>query len=291
MDSRGEIAELCAIAAPEIGVVLNVGLTHVSKLGSIEAIREEKLSLARALPPNGTAILNADDPRVASEAPRLRCRVITFGQSESADLRISGVVDHGLEGVTFRLRCGSEDVEVRSSIPGAHTIAAPASAVAVAMALGMSLREAAAAASAVESSGRMRIIETADGIRIIDDRYNSSPASLAGALQMLASAGGGRRIALLGRMAELGPFEEQEHRRAGAIAAASCDVLAAVGEPCRALVDAARKAGLADARWFATKEAAAEYVRRLLLPGDTVLVKASRSQAFETILPLLEAAP
>jgi UDP-N-acetylmuramoyl-tripeptide--D-alanyl-D-alanine ligase len=290
MDSRGEIAELCAIARPEVGVVLNVGLTHVSRLGSIEAIRAEKLSLAHALPANGTAILNADDPRVVSEAPLLSCRVLTFGQSEGAALRISGVVDRGLGGVSFTIGCGARQAAVSSSIPGVHTIPAAAAGVAVALALGMSLAEAADAASSVRSSGRMQVRSGRNGATIIDDRYNASPASLAGALRLLAGTAG-RRIALLGPMAELGDFEEEEHRRAGAIAASCCDVLAATGEPCRALVEAARAAGHPDARWFPGKEEAAAFVGGILQPADTVLVKASRGQAFETILPFLEDGP
>jgi UDP-N-acetylmuramoyl-tripeptide--D-alanyl-D-alanine ligase len=291
MDSRGEIAELCSIARPEIGVVLNVGLTHVSKLGSIEAIRAEKLSLAHALPASGTAVLNADDPRVASEAPLLACRVLTFGQAESAHLRVTGVADHGLQGVRFTISCGTKRAPVTSSIPGVHTIPAAAAGIAVALALGLTLDEAAAAASSVRSSGRMRILRGRSGATIIDDRYNSSPASLAGALRLLASTTGGRRVALLGPMAELGEFEEEEHRRAGALAASCCDVLAAAGEPCRALIEAARAAGLDGARWFERKEDAAAAIAAMLRTGDTVLVKASRGQAFETVLALLEDAP
>jgi UDP-N-acetylmuramoyl-tripeptide--D-alanyl-D-alanine ligase len=162
--------------------------------------------------------------------------------------------------------------------------------VAAATALGMSFAEAVAAAEAVDFTGRMRLLMSAGGVRIVDDRYNSSPASLAGALGMLGRATGGRRIALLGRMAELGDYEEQEHRRAGAIAARSCDFLAAVGEPCRALVEAAKENGLAEAHWFEDRNEAAEFVANRMAAGDTVLVKASRSQEFETLIPLLEGA-
>jgi UDP-N-acetylmuramoyl-tripeptide--D-alanyl-D-alanine ligase len=290
MDSRGEIAELCAIADPEIGAVLNVGLTHVSKLGSIEAIQQEKLSLVRSLPRNGTAILNADDPRVVSEAPLLSCRVITFGQDPAASLRVVRLADRGLEGTDLSLSFAGECRTLRSPLPGAHTVTAVLVGVAAATALGMSFAEAVAAAEAVDFTGRMRLLMSAGGVRIVDDRYNSSPASLAGALGMLGRATGGRRIALLGRMAELGDYEEQEHRRAGAIAARSCDFLAAVGEPCRALVEAAKENGLAEAHWFEDKNEAAEFVANRMAAGDTVLVKASRSQEFETLIPLLEGA-
>jgi UDP-N-acetylmuramoyl-tripeptide--D-alanyl-D-alanine ligase len=151
----------------------------------------------------------------------------------------------------------------------------------------MNLRGAASAVSQAQATGRARIIKTPLGVTIIDDRYNSSPASLNGALQMLAGLPG-RRIALLGRMAELAEFEEAEHRAAGSTAAASCDILVCSGETCRPIAGSAREAGHADVRWFETKDEAGAEVGRSLQPGDYVLVKASRGEAFETILHYLE---
>jgi UDP-N-acetylmuramoyl-tripeptide--D-alanyl-D-alanine ligase len=286
MDSKGEIAELAAIARPGVGVVLNIGLTHVSKLGSIEAIAAEKLSLARALPPEGTAVLNIDDPRVAAVVPELNCHVLTVGAAEGADLRRSGITDHGLAGTSFDVHYGETTERVNAPLPGAHTVPAVLTAMAVAITLGMNLRGAASAVSQVEGVGRARTFRTAAGATIIDDRYNSSPASLAGALRMLAGLPG-RRIALLGRMAELGEFEELEHRTAGAVAAQSCDILCCCGETCRPLAEAARAAGHTDVRWFATKDEAALNVAGELRADDVVLVKASRGEAFETILHYL----
>lgn len=289
MDSKGEIAELAAIATPNVGVVLNIGLTHVSKLGSIEAIAEEKLSLVRGLPGEATAVLNIDDPRIAAAAPSLECQVITFGESEGAALRRGSVTDHGLEGTAFDVHFGETTERVHSPLPGVHTVPAALTAIAVSVALGMNLRGAASAVSQVQAKGRARIAKSSVGATIIDDRYNSSPASLAGALRMLAGLKG-RRIALLGRMAELGDHEEAEHRQAGQVAATSCDILVCSGEVCRSLAEAARAAGHPDVRWFVTKEEAGSEVAALIGEGDFVLVKASRGEAFETILPLLEGA-
>ena len=289
MDSLGEILYLCEIAEPEIGVVLNVGLTHVEKLGSIEAIQREKLTLARYLPDSGTAVLNADDPRVSPVGSELRCHVIRCGASDAATLRVTNTLGHGLFGVSFDATFEGQTVHVISPLPGEHTVPAALSAIAVCLALGVNLSAAAAAVSASEEPGRSRTIAGRAGATIIDDRYNSSPASLAGALAMLGALPG-RRIALLGRMAELGEFELSEHRVAGAIAAENVDILVAAGETCGTLVDAAREAGHTQAHWFAAKDEAAAFVAALLTAGDYVLVKASRGEAFETILPVLCAA-
>jgi len=288
MDSRGEIAELAAIAEPEVGAVLNIGLTHVSKLGSIEAIAAEKLSLVRGLPKTGTAVVNADDPRVAAAISEIICPVISFGETAIATLRRGPVVEHGLGGTAFDVYYEDIAERVHSPLPGAHTVPAALCAIGVSLALGMNLRGAASAVANAEATGRARIARGRNGSTIIDDRYNSSPASLNGALDMLGKLTG-RRVALIGRMAELGEYEEEEHRYAGHVAGRNIDALFAVGEECRVLVEAARSEGLADAFWFETKEDAATAVVELLQPGDTVLVKASRGAAFETILPLLEA--
>lgn len=289
MDSKGEIAELAAIVEPQVGVVLNIGLTHVSKLGSIEAIAEEKLTLVRGLPREATAVLNVDDPLVAAVAGELGCQVITFGEAKGALLRRGVIDDRGLQGTSFDVSFGETTERVNSPLAGAHTVPAVLSAMAAGIALGMNLRGAAAAVSNARASGRARVFQGASGATIIDDRYNSSPASLQGALRMLGGLEG-RRIALLGRMAELGEYEEREHRTAGEVAAATADIIVCSGPVCRPLFEAARTAGHVDVRWFETKEEAAADVARELREGDFVLVKASRGEAFETILPLLEGA-
>lgn len=295
MDSAGEILELCHIAEPTVGVVLNIGLTHVSKLGSIEAIAREKLSLVRYLPESGTAVINVDDRRIANAAPGLQCKVITFGARQLSGsqptLAYDRVQSQGLNGIRFYVSPGTRRARVDSPLPGEHTLPSVMAALGVAMALGMPLFKAANAVRSGGSASRARTLPGANGSTIIDDRYNSSPASLAGALRLLSRLdGGGRRIALIGRMAELGDFEEAEHRRVGRLAIDSCEVLVAVGEPCRALVEEAQNAGHTDAHWFEDKDAAANFVAAALRPGDVVLLKASRSQAFETIIPTLEGA-
>ncbi|MCZ2108150.1 MAG: UDP-N-acetylmuramoyl-tripeptide--D-alanyl-D-alanine ligase [Dehalococcoidia bacterium] len=287
MDSVGEILYLCEIAEPEIGIVLNVGLTHVEKLGSIEAIQREKLSLARYLGRDGTAILNLDDPRIAPVEVELDSHVLSFGESDGAALRRGPVTNRALEGTSFEVTYEGARAQVHSPVPGEHTVPAALAAIGACLALGMTLDEAAIAVNGADVGGRARMLASDRGATIIDDRYNSSPASLAGALDMLSRLPG-RRIALLGRMAELGTFEESEHRKAGETAARSCDLLVCSGPVCRPMAEAAAGAGLHEVHWFATKEEAASFVREILRRGDYVLVKASRGEAFETLLPLLE---
>ncbi|MDW8046186.1 MAG: UDP-N-acetylmuramoyl-tripeptide--D-alanyl-D-alanine ligase [Chloroflexota bacterium] len=286
MDRRGEIAQLCAIAKPRIGVVLNIGATHAEKVGTIDDIAREKLSLVRSLPPDGTALLNADDPRVLAARDSLPCRVLTFGVAPEADLRARNIRDEGLEGVAFEVAFGKECAAAHSPLPGVHTLPAALTALGVCLALGISLGEAAGMLSQATPAGRMVPRRGKGGWLILDDRYNASPASVEGALRFLA-AREGRRIAFLGGMAELGAYSESEHRRIGRVVAECCDLAVVSGELAMPLADEAEQAGAAVV-WFATKEEAAAWLAPRLRAGDVVLVKASRGQAFETVIPRLE---
>lgn len=286
MDSPGEIAELCAIAKPDVGVVLNIGLTHVSKLGSVEAIAKEKLSLPRSLEPDNVAVVNTDDPRIAEALPSIRSRVISFGSTPGATLLRGPVESKGFEGCDFDVTYQGGTLRCHSPLPGAHVVPAALASLGIAIGLGLDFEAAAEALKNADAPGRMNVVRTPAGVTVLDDRYNSSPASLEGALRMLQTIEG-RRVALLGSMAELGEYEESEHRRMGAVAVDSLDLLAATGEACKHLVDEARKRGLMDARWFETKDEAAQWLAGELRAGDTVLVKASRGLAFETLLPVL----
>ncbi len=287
MDSEGEIAELSAIAEPSVGAMLNIGSTHLEKLGSMEAIEREKLSLVRGLPSDGIAIINVDDARIAPVADELACEVISFGASEAARLRRGPVHDLGLGGSAFDVSHEGVKAEVRLRLPGAHLAQGALAAIGIQLALGVDLQAAAEAVGGAEVGGRLRVRQSASGARILDDTYNASPASVAGALALLRGLGG-KRIALLGEMAELGERSEREHRHIGGVAAGCCDVLVAVGEACCPLVEAAREGGLAESHWFETKEEAAEFVAGMLDEGDHLLLKASRGQAFEQLLPTLE---
>lgn len=286
MYARGDIALLARVAAPAVGVVTNIGPVHLERLGHLGAIVAAKAELVEALPPDGLAVLNGDDPRTAALARRTRARVVFYGLSPQCDVRAEGVVGRGLDGFSFHLSCPAGAIDVSCPLPGKHHVYPALAAAAVALEEGMDLEEIAAALAEARPDLRLRVLPGPGGSTIIDDSYNASPASMLAALDLLAELPG-RRIALLGEMRELGAAEEEGHRAVGRRAAAACDLLFVSGERARPLAEAATAAGL-EARWL-EPEKAAEALRRELGRGDYLLVKASRAMGFEAIVDALVA--
>lgn len=290
MRATGEIRTLCEIARPDVGVVTNVGSSHMETLGSIEAIAAAKAELIESLPPSGVAILNADDPLVRAMAERTTVRTLLFGTSAHSNVRATEIESRGLEGVAFRLHWQGESASVRLRQLGRHSVsnALAAAAVALALADGMSLRETAGALEAAEAPSRIRVLRGRGGCTVLDDTYNASPDSMAAALELLAEIPARRRIAVLGDMKELGPAEREGHLDVGRRAAETADAIHTVGELGRLISEAARAAGHAETHHWITKEEAAEALSGDLGPDDVVLVKASRAMAFETLLEALK---
>jgi UDP-N-acetylmuramoyl-tripeptide--D-alanyl-D-alanine ligase len=276
MYTEGEIARLAEIARPEVGVVLAVHATHLERAGSIEAIARAKSELPAALPRDGLAVLNADDPRVAAMREVTDAAVRTFGLTQPADVRAEDIVSRGLDGTEFTLATPWGRRRVRSGTPGRHLVPHALAAVA-------------------RAAHRMEIREAVSGATIVDDTYNASPVSVGGALDFLAEtpiAPGRHRYAVLGDMLELGPDEERLHRAIGARAARVVDGLVAVGERGRWIADAARTAGLARVATAQDAVDAAGVVERELAPGpgDLLLVKASRGIELDRLVDVLAAA-
>jgi len=288
MYGPGEIRLLCQIARPQVGVVTNVGPIHMERLGSLEAIAAAKAELVESLPADGTAVLNGDDPLVDGMAQRTAAGVIRFGTSQECDVRGTVLASAGLEGITFRLRCGSESVDVATALPGCHNLHNLLAAAAVGVADGLSLQQIAEALQKADVPLRLRVLAGPNGSTIIDDSYNASPASMLAALDLLAELPG-RHLALLGDMLELGAFEEEGHRLLGRRAARSLDALYVVGERGHLVGEAARQAGQAEVHFLRSKEEAAGILRSVLSPGDHLLVKASRALALETVIEELTA--
>ncbi len=286
---RGHISRLCAVGHPQIGVVLNVGSAHLGEFGSPEAIAVAKGELVEALPEQGTAVLNADDPRVLAMRERTRARVLTVGRSPGADVRATDVVLDATGRARFVLHAAGGSHPVALRVVGEHQVANALSAAGAALAAGLDLPAVAAALGAAEarSRWRMEVDRRSDGVTVVNDAYNANPESMRAALAALAGLAGERRIAVLGGMAELGPDAGAEHERLGRDAvAAGADVVVAVGPDAVGIAQGASAAGHRageESVQVADRDAARALLRELLRPGDVVLVKASRSYGLEIL--------
>ena len=293
MYTVGEIARLAEIARPEVGVVLAVHPTHLERAGSIERIAAAKSELPAALPRDGLAVLNADDPRVAAMASVTEADVRTFGLGPTADVAATDVVSHGLAGTEFTLRAPWAAQRLRSGTPGRHLVPHALAALAVAERLGVEIGAAAEAlAAGTHADHRMAVTESTSGATLVDDTYNASPVSVGAALAFLLETpvgAGRRRIAVLGDMLELGPDEERLHREIGARAAASADAIVTVGPRGAWIAEGAAAAGAARVVAAADAEDAAAVLERDLAPGvgDVVLLKASRGIGLDRAVDLL----
>jgi UDP-N-acetylmuramoyl-tripeptide--D-alanyl-D-alanine ligase len=287
MWAKGEIALLCDIALPDVGIVTNVGPSHMERLGSIEAITDAKAELVEALDEEGTAILNADDPRVAGMAQRTSAHVVTYGLAPEADVRAEEVESHGLAGVKFTLVHGDERASVYSRLPGIPLVYNALAAAAAGIIDGIDVSDVATALSAAQIPTRLTQHRGRNGSLIIDDTYNASPASMRAALDLLGEVPG-RKIAVLGDMRELGDAAIEGHRDVGRRAAEVADVIYAVGELGRWIGDAAIEAGHGAVQITMDKQDVASALPSDLRQGDVVLLKGSRALALETLLDELK---
>ena len=280
----GEITRLASIARPDIGVVLKVGLAHAGGFGGLDATEAAKAELVTGLPDTAVAVLNADDERVARMAGRTAARVVTFGQSSGAEVRAEDV-EATIRGTRFALVADGERRPVHLRILGEHHVMNALAALAVARELGIDPARSIAALESLERAERwrMELLPRPDGVVVINDAYNASPDSTAAALKTLAQLGraeGRRTVAVLGEMAELGPYAREEHDRIGRLAV-RLDIrrLVVVGEGARHIHAGAGLEGSWDGEslFAADADAAYDVLRDDLGPGDLVLVKSSKS--------------
>jgi UDP-N-acetylmuramoyl-tripeptide--D-alanyl-D-alanine ligase len=285
----GHIARLCAVARPQVGVVLNVGSAHLGEFGSADGVAQAKGELVESLAPDGTAVLNADDPRVLAMAGRTSAEVVTTGRGEDAAVRATDVALDEQARARFTLTAAGASHPVALKVVGEHQVANALSAAAAALALGLSLGEVAEALSAAapRSRWRMEVDRRPDGVTVVNDAYNANPESMRAALAALAGLPAERRIAVLGGMAELGPGAAAEHERLGRdAAAAGTDLIVAVGDDAVGIADGAVAAGRLAGKesvHVPDRTAARKLLDDLLRPGDVVLVKASRSYGLERL--------
>ena len=300
MYDLGEIAQLAEISLPEVGVVTNVGPTHLERLGTMERIAEAKTELPRALPPaeeGGVAILNTDDPLVKAMAGETKARIFTYGLDPSADLWADDIQSEGLEGIRFCLHYGDESIHARLPMLGRHSVHTGLRAAAAGLVEGLAWEEIVAGLRDQSAQLRLVAVPGPGGSTILDDTYNSSPASCIAALTVLNEVAGldldRRKIAVLGDMYELGSYEEEAHKLVGRRARDIADLLVTVGRLGQTIGEEALRAGMpvGSVHSVESNAQATELLLTLIEPapaGDVILVKGSRGLAMEEIVTALQ---
>ena len=283
MYALGEIRLLCQLSRPAVGVVMNVGPVHMERLGSLAAIARAKAELVEALPDQGVAMLNGDDPLVRQMAELAPGTIFTFGLGPENDLYADHLESRGLDGIRFRLHHAGRSVPVASPLLGRESIWACLAGAAVGLVEGLEWEEIAAGLSSPIEQPRLRVLNGCNGITIVDDAYNACPASTGAALEFIVELSG-RRLAVLGDMRELGSYEVEGHRQVGRKAAGLVDILVAVGKLGRVIGQEAQVQGLEETYFAEDNAQALEVIESLLMAGDVVLVKGSRGMQMEEIV-------
>ena len=298
-DQFGEIASLCRIAPPQIGVVTTVEPAHLETFGTLDAIAAEKGALVAALPAGGLAVLNADDPRVLAMAGRSAAPVTTFGTGRPANGgRLPDLCAHdliaGRDGLQFTVDTPSGRRRIRLPLLGRHQVYAALAALAVGLAQGVPLDAIVGQLAALPRlPGRLNPLPGQRGSLLLDDSYSASPSAVEAALETLSALEGRHKVAVLGDMLELGAFEAAGHEQVGRQAATMVDLLVTKGNRARRIAEAARAAGLPADQVIVTytAEDAARAVRERLAPGDVVLIKGSLATRMEQVTRALLADP
>jgi UDP-N-acetylmuramoyl-tripeptide--D-alanyl-D-alanine ligase len=285
----GEIKFLCEIAAPEIGIVTNIGTVHAERAGTQQMIAEGKAELVQALPEQGVAILNYDDPFVRPMSEKTCAKVLFYGLSPAADLWADAIQGNGLKGITFDIHYQGLKYHVQVPLLGRHSVQTILRSAAAGLAMGMTWDEIILGLQKGHSQLRLVAVRTETGALILDDTYNATPESMLAALDLLDELKG-HKVAVLGDMLELGAYEELGHHQVGEKAAAIVNHLITVGKLGRIIADTARQAGLPENAITSVNNSAeaVEILKYNLTAEDVVLIKGSHGLRMDTISAALE---
>jgi UDP-N-acetylmuramoyl-tripeptide--D-alanyl-D-alanine ligase len=284
MNHPGEIAALSNIAAPDAAIITNIGVAHIEFMGSREAIAREKGALAEAVGPQGTVILNADDPFSKGIAARSHAKVVfagtTDGTVRATEIRQSA------DGSEFTILEGAHRCRAQLPVPGLHMVQNALLAVAAGRAFGLSIEECAAGLALAPLAKARLQIKQISGVDFLDDSYNANPDSMKAALRTLVELDTeGKRIAVLGEMRELGAESEPGHREVGETAATlKIDQLITIGDVAQRIAQGARAAGLNNVSSVSSTREAADLLGEIAAPGDLVLIKGSRAAKTEEVI-------
>ncbi len=291
MSAAGEIRALATLAEPDVAVITRIAPVHLEFFASLDAIADAKAEILEGLRPGGVAVLNGDDPRVVRIGKGFAGRVAWFGRDRRFDVSAERWRGTGF-GMRFDLRIAGRAHDVALPLAGPHFVESFLAAAAAAHVLGVAPERIAEAATRIRPARhRGELRRLGEGVTLLDDCYNSSPAALEAAIVALGLVPGLRRVAIVGDMLELGEDGPALHREAGRGLAGRADLVAGVGPLAKHLLDGAREAGLAPRALvhFEDAAAAAAAAASLLAPGDAVLVKASRGMRLEQVVDALAA--
>jgi len=287
MNHPGEIAPLAALIQPACAIITNIGTAHIEYMKTRDAIALEKGALAEAVASGGSVILPSEDDKTESIAKRCHAKVVQVGMTQG-DL-LATDLQSTLEGTNFTVRRGAESLPASIAVHGAHMVQNALLALAAGVEMGVPLEKGIRGLAKARLVGGRLEQKTIGGVTYLDDSYNANPESMEAALNTLRLVpSSGRRIAVLGKMGELGEHAAEGYRRTGAAAARLADILLTVGPDSAAMSAAARDAGLGRVHEVEDTAAAARMLSQLARPGDLVLVKGSRSARMETIFEHLQ---
>ncbi|MBE6035186.1 UDP-N-acetylmuramoyl-tripeptide--D-alanyl-D-alanine ligase [Aminipila sp.] len=286
MSEFGEINLLAEIVKPDIGIITNIGTSHIENLGSREGILKAKLEITNFFTEKNILVVNEINDMLTRENTQGVYKRLSVGNNGKSDFIISDIIDRGEEGIAFTVEHKLEAMRFELPIPGRHNAVNGTLAVAAAMELGISMEEAAKGLAKMELTDKRLNIKGKDGVKIIDDTYNASPDSMKAGIDVLMAAKGMRKIAILADMLEMGKDSPKYHREVGEYAARQrVDILMAVGEQARYMAEAAEEIlGKEKVRYYSDKEKLMSEIKTAVQLGDIILVKGSRGMAMDQVV-------
>lgn len=290
MNHLGEIARLTDIARPDAGLITIVQPAHLEGVGSIDGVAQAKAELFVGLGAGATAVVNLDDERIAARAQGLRAKRLTYGRAPEADVRLARVEPHGRTGLSLVVHHDGKDWPVALRLIGDHNALNATAAFSMGVALGYSPDECVRGLEAAQAhTRRLQLLHGLHGETVVDDCYNANPASMTAALATLAQVTqGGRAVAVLGDMLELGPDEARAHAQMGTTASDVAQVVGFFGERMAlAHAQAVKRLGPDNAKHFTDIEALKAWLLGTVRRNDAVLVKGSRGMRLERVVEAL----
>lgn len=286
MSELGEIDLLAGLVRPDIGIITNIGMSHIETLGSRENILKAKLEITNYFSPESILIVNEDQEFLSRKDVQGDYKVVTTGETGRSSFILSNIVDSGEAGIEFSIEHREELQTFRLNVPGRHNAYNGALAVAAAVSCGITMEEAAKGLLKLEITDKRLNIKGKNGMKIIDDTYNASPDSMKAAIDVLTATRGFRKIAILADMFELGENSDAYHTAVGRYAAESAvDLLIAVGTQAKHIAAAASEIlGKDKVHYYETKELLINDIGSMISSGDVILLKGSRGMAMDQVV-------